>query len=68
MNAIQRCTVGLLLGLGLSLSMALPAFAEPGAKAAIVLERIEEQIAYRTAVLMVTKAELQAIADAVRAK
>ena len=53
-------------GAALGLSVVMPALAEPGAKAAIVLERIEAQITYRTLVLQATKAELIAYGQAVR--
>jgi hypothetical protein len=67
MQTIVRRTVGLVVGLGLSLSLAIPAFAEPGGgKAAIILERIEAQITYQTLVLQATKAELIAYGAAVR--
>ena len=67
MQSIVRGTVGLVIGLGLSLSIAIPALAEPGGgKAAIILERIEAQITYQTLVLQATKAELIAYGAAVR--
>ena len=67
MQTIVRYTVGLVIGLGLSLSIAIPALAEPGGgKAAIILERIEAQITYQTLVLQATKAELIAYGAAVR--
>jgi hypothetical protein len=67
MKTVLRSTVGLLVGLGLSLSLVLPAAAEPGGgKAAIILERIEAQITYQTLVLQATKAELIAYGAAVR--
>jgi hypothetical protein len=67
MNSMRRGVVGLVVGLGLSLSLALPAFAEPGGKAGVVLDRIDAQITYQTLVLQVTKNELIAYGAAVRA-
>ena len=61
-----RSIVGLVVGLGLSLSLALPAGAEPTGRAAIVVERLMEQVTYQTLVLQATKAELIAYGQAVR--
>ena len=67
MKTVGRYVVGLVVGLGLSLSLALPAMAEPsGGKPAIILERIEERTTYWTLVLQVTKGELIAYGAAVR--
>lgn len=66
MKTFTRSIVGLVVGLSLGLSMAMPASAQPGAKAAIVQERIEERTTYWTLVLHVTKAELIAHGEAVR--
>ncbi len=67
MKTIRRYAVGLVVGLGLSLSLVLPAMAQPGGgKADIILGRVEEQTTYWTQVLQVTKGELIAYGDAVR--
>ena len=66
MNTGLRGMVGVLLGISLGLSAVMPAFAEPGGKAAIVLERVEERTTYWTLVLHVTKGELIAYGEAVR--
>ena len=67
MTTVGRYTVGLVVGLGLSLALALPALAEPsGGKAAIILGRIEERTTYWTLVLQNTEAELIAYGEAVR--
>ena len=67
MKTNGRSTVGLVVGLGLSLGMVVPALAEPsGGKAAIILERIVERTTYWTLVLQNTEAELIAYGEAVR--
>ena len=67
MKTVGRYVVGLVVGLGLSLSLALPAMAQPsGGKADIIQGRIEERTTYWTLVLQVTKGELIAYGAAVR--
>ena len=67
MKNVLRGTVGLVVGMGMTLSVAVPALAQPGGgKADIMLERIEERTTYWTLVLHVTKGELIAYGAAVR--
>ena len=65
-DVLLAASSALYSGSVLGLAAVMPATAEPTGRAAIVVERLMEQVTYQTLVLQNTKAELIAYGAAVR--